>query len=155
MSTFTQEDAQNVATAKQSSTFVEESTEMLTYTSSKNTGVVVIHIVEDKLKLYLRDHQDSSAYGGYALGLLGILFTLIITLCTVDNFKARLGLTPDYWRALFSLACFLVIYYILKYTWKWYKNRERLKVSNLVKKIKGETVDFENKCIFKRKKKNV
>ncbi|MDO7464472.1 hypothetical protein Q5X62_03430 [Acinetobacter baumannii] len=138
MSTFTKEDDQNISVLGAPETFVEDGTNTLTYTSSENTGIVVIRITEDKLRLCLIDYQDSSVYGGYALGLLGIDITIIITLLTVENFKGFWIFTPELLKAIFIVSAVLILLYILKYVFLWIKNKERLKIHNLIKNIKGE-----------------
>lgn len=65
-----------------------------------NVDQELIQITEDKLRLILKDHLESTTQSGGWIAPFGIIVSIITTFCTAkfDNF---LGLNPDFWKALF------------------------------------------------------
>jgi hypothetical protein len=100
-----------------------------------NVDQEIIQITEDKLRLILKDHLDSVSQSGGWVSPLSLLLSIIATFCTA-KFDTFLGLGPEFWRSLFSLAGLASLVWLLV---AWRKSYKALTIDELIKKIKNKS----------------
>lgn len=68
-----------------------------------NVDQEIIQITEDKLRLILKDHLETITQSTSWVAPLGVMISIITTFCTA-KFDTFIGLGPEFWKSLFTLA---------------------------------------------------
>ncbi len=100
----------------------------------RNTSQEVVEITVDKLRIILSAHIKKSEKLNEWQAALGVLISLIATLCTT-TFRDTFGVQADVWKALFIVACVLSSIWLIKGLIRLFKQED---IDSLLCKIKNE-----------------
>jgi hypothetical protein len=103
---------------------------------SANIDENYIFTTEDKIKILYDDYNSAKKYSGASLSLVGILITLVITLCTCD-FKPILGLNAEQIKAFFIFTTIVSSGFLLYTAIRFLRNRHKLTFIYFLDKLKG------------------
>jgi hypothetical protein len=101
----------------------------------KNLTQDVIMTTQDKLRLAIIEHRDVLASRREWISA-GSLSLSLLTSLMLTQFQDRLGLSAEYWRALYGFFFALALFWLISALYKLYKNRKRGDVDYLIKQIK-------------------
>ncbi|QSX75607.1 hypothetical protein HIV01_003485 [Lysobacter arenosi] len=100
----------------------------------RNTSQEIVEITVDKLRLILSAHIKKSEKLNEWQAALGVLISLIATLCTT-TFRDTFGVRADVWKALFIVACVLSTVWLIKGVIRLFRQEG---IEQLLCKIKNE-----------------
>ncbi len=101
----------------------------------KNLTQDVILTTQDKLRLVLIEHRDALSSKREWISAASLALSFLSTIL-LANFKDGLGLNADTWRALYGLFFALAMVWFINALVRLVKNRKRMDVDYLIKKIK-------------------
>lgn len=101
----------------------------------KNVKQEIIITTEDKIKLVLISTKESLTAQRDWWTPFGLLVSFIATLCTAD-FKDILGMTKEFWHAIFVILTIASTVWLLLAFYKLYKNWGQDNLDNIIEKIK-------------------
>ena len=101
-----------------------------------NTKTDFIEITEDKLEniliKFVNDLKSSIVWSTP----LSIFITILIVLLTAE-FKDFLSISKDVWQAIFYLILGVSFFWFVYAVYKAVKNKDKVKIENLIRKIKN------------------
>lgn len=100
----------------------------------QNTKQEIIAINEDKLRLILKDYEDSIKVNTDWQTPLGLFVTILTTLLTAD-FHDFLGLAKAVWQAIFVLVLIFSLYLLITRICNIY-NKKSVNIDDVVKQTK-------------------
>ena len=100
----------------------------------QNTKQEIIAINEDKLRLILKDYEDSIKVNADWQTPLGLFVSILITLLTAD-FHDFLGLKKAVWQAIFVIVLFCSLYLLIVRGYNAF-NKKKINVEDVVKQTK-------------------
>ena len=103
---------------------------------SANIEEKYIVTTEDKIKLLYIEYNEAKKYSGIFLSVVGIFITIIISLLTC-NFHDVSFMHSGTIKGVFIVAAVFGFVACIISAIQWYKNRERLKYTYFIGKIKG------------------
>ncbi len=104
-------------------------------TIHKNVNQEIIITTADKIKLVLINTREVLTAQRQWWTPAGLLISFIATLCTAE-FKDVLGMSKDYWQALFSFLSIGALIWLIVTLRKLYINRKGAKLDQIVEQIK-------------------
>jgi hypothetical protein len=100
-----------------------------------NLAQNIIHVTEDKTRLYLIEYRDAIKAQNDWIAPAGILITLIATLI-VSDFKPFIGLEAGVWQALFIFFSFASLYLLVCALLNARKVRDKSNLESIILKLK-------------------
>ena len=101
----------------------------------KNVSQNIIHVTEDKTRLYLLEYRNALKAQNDWMAPAGILITLIATLI-VSDFKPFLSLEPGVWKALFIFISLASLYLLVCAIFKARTVRDKSDIESIIQKLK-------------------
>jgi hypothetical protein len=123
----------NEANPEMSFDFNEELSKNLTI--HKNVKQEIIITTADKIKLVLINTKEALSSQRDWWTPSGLLISFITTLLT-SEFKETVGLSKDFWQAIFVLLSLLSFIWLLKTLWRLKKNWDKDNVDTIIEQIK-------------------
>ncbi len=105
----------------------------------QNVSQDYIVTTEDKLRLNLLKYRRSIETGVDWKAPAGILATLVATITTVD-FKQFLGLSADFWRALFAITTVLSAFWFFLSLFSAFRHQRARDIDEFVTSLKSPPV---------------
>lgn len=82
----------------------------------------LLNITIDRLKLKLKEHEESLKYKSLALAFFSIILAILLTFATT-NFKDALGLSAYTWQAFFLLVLVILSIVSIHYSVNWFRKK--------------------------------
>ena len=111
-------------------------------TIHKNFKQEIIITTEDKIKLVLINTKEILSAQRDWLTPLGLLLSFVATLVTAD-FKNILGVTKEFWNAIFVILTLVSSIWLVKALYNLYKNWNQDNLENIIEKIKLKNSDHD------------
>ena len=102
-----------------------------------NIGQEIIIVDANKIRLRLIEHARSLRGRTQWISPAGLLVTIGATLVAAD-FKSTLGMTADYWRAMFTLSAIASIVWLAIGIWGSIRSFREGNVDQLIERIRSD-----------------
>lgn len=102
-----------------------------------NIKMRVIVIAEDKVKLYLKDYEESVSRRSDWIAPAGMLASFVLGLATCD-FKEAFGMSAGALQAFFVMASVLCAIWLTRCLYNLFKGEAEQDMDQVIQKMKGD-----------------